>query len=459
MSLLKTVSGLRGTIGGMPNHALTPVDIIEAIVAFARLLKKEYPYPTVVIGRDGRKTGHAIQQVVVGTLNLCGINVVDIGCTTTPTLAYTTMQHPTYKGGIIISASHNPEHWNALKILNQDGEFFTANQISTLFNTVTIMENDFVATEQLGAYQLQHDAIAAHVYATVNYPLVQLEKIRKRKFKIVADVINSTGAIALKALFESMEVEFILLNDKNEGQFAHNPEPLPENLKSLADAVIQHAADMGIAVDPDVDRVCFVDEHGDFFGEEYTIVAIADYFLAHRKGALVSNLSSSQALQDLAMQNDVPYYASKVGEAYVVEKMKEKKAVFGGEGNGGVIVPDFHYGRDAIIGIALFLSHVANENMSVSRLRKKYPHYIMIKDKLDISTLSKTKHELIQSIKIAHADHNINDEDGLKIWIDTHTWVQIRFSNTEPIVRIIAESTSEATCKQYIERIKALIKA
>ncbi|MCA6466483.1 MAG: phosphoglucosamine mutase, partial [Chitinophagaceae bacterium] len=371
MALIKSISGIRGTIGGQPGDALTPLDVVKFTAAFGTWLGKQDKGNTVVVGRDGRISGNMVQQLVMHTLSGLGMEVIDLGLSTTPTVEMAVVEKQA-AGGIIITASHNPREWNALKLLNSRGEFIDAAAGAAVLELAASEKLVFAGVEDLGTIVPAHDAIDRHIDAILAYPLVDKEAVQRAGFKIVVDVINSTGALSVPPLLEALGIppaHITLLHGEVNGRFSHNPEPLPGNLTELSMAVRNSGADLGIAVDPDVDRLCFVCEDGSFFGEEYTLVAVADYVLSRKKGNTVSNLSSTRALKDITEKRGGQYFPSAVGEVNVVTKMKAVDAVIGGEGNGGIIVPDFHYGRDALIGIALFLTHLAKEEKTIRQLR------------------------------------------------------------------------------------------
>lgn len=460
MALIKSISGIRGTIGGKPSEALTPLDIIRFTAAYAVWLKQNTGKEnnTVVIGRDGRISGAMVQGLVVNTLIACGIHVIDVGLSTTPTVEMAVVFNNA-DGGIILTASHNPKEWNALKLLNNKGEFINATDGATLLSIADKDDFNFANVEKLGTYTTSETALQQHIEAIINYPLVDAAAIKKAKFSIVVDAINSTGAIAVPALLKALGVslkEVTVLNNEVNGKFAHNPEPLPQHLTELCSEVVKKKAHMGIAVDPDVDRLCFVCEDGTLFGEEYTLVAVADYVLKNRKGNTVSNMSSTRALKDITEKHGGVYTPSAVGEVNVVNKMKATNAVIGGEGNGGIIVPDLHYGRDALIGIALFLTHLAKENKTVRQLRNTYPNYFMSKNKIELHNGVDVKKIFAEIIK-KYKKNPINTEDGLKIEFETD-WVHLRTSNTEPIIRIYSESNFETTADNIAKRIMQDIK-
>lgn len=457
MALIKSISGIRGTIGGEPGDTLSPLDIVKFTSAYGTMLKNANPgNKKIVIGRDGRISGSMVQGLVSNTLIALGFEVVDLGLSTTPTVEMAVVMEKAV-GGIILTASHNPKEWNALKLLNEKGEFISGAEGKELLE---IAQNDafsYAKVDELGTITSGTDLLQKHIDACVNYPLVNKEAIAAANFSIVIDAINSSGAIAVPALLEALGVKkYTVLNAEVNGQFAHNPEPLPEHLRDLCNEVTKQKASMGIAVDPDVDRLCFVCEDGSLFGEEYTLVAVADYILKHRKGNTVSNMSSTRALKDITIKHGGVYTASAVGEVNVVTKMKAVNAVIGGEGNGGIIVPDLHYGRDALIGIALFLTHLALEKKTVKQLRNSYPDYFISKNKIEL-TAGVDLISIFNKIKQKYSKHPINEEDGLKIEFD-NDWVHLRSSNTEPIIRIYAESNSETVANNIAKQLMNDIK-
>lgn len=441
MALIKSISGIRGTIGGKPGDNLTPVDIVKFAAAYGTIITDGKTSATIVIGRDGRISGEMVQQLVVNTLTALGIDVIDLGLSTTPTVEVA-VKMENADGGIILTASHNPKEWNALKLLNSEGEFISAEIGAQVLELAANEDFSFAAVDKLGTVTINNSYLEKHIEAVVNYPLVNAKAIAKQHFKVVVDAINSTGAIYVPALLRSLGVkDIIVLNGEVNGKFAHNPEPLPEHLSQLSSEVVQQKAHLGIAVDPDVDRLCFVNEDGSLFGEEFTLVAIADYVLSKRKGNTVSNMSSTKALKEITGKHGGEYSPSAVGEVNVVKKMKEVNAVIGGEGNGGIIVPDFHYGRDALIGIGLFLSHLADYKKGMKSLRSSYPDYFISKNKIELQKGVDVK-PIFEKIKEKYARNPINTEDGLKIEFD-NDWVHLRTSNTEPIIRIYSESDFE----------------
>ncbi|HRH48371.1 MAG TPA: phosphoglucosamine mutase [Panacibacter sp.] len=459
MALIKSISGIRGTIGGKPGETLSPLDIVKFTAAYGTLLLKNNPdNKKVVIGRDGRISGEMVQRIVVSTLNALGIDVVDLGLSTTPTVEMAVTFHNA-AGGIILTASHNPKEWNALKLLNSNGEFFSAADGAAVLEIAASENFNFAGVDKLGSYTVDTDSLQQHINAVINYPLVDVAAIKKSKFKIVVDAINSTGAIAVPALLKALGVnakDITVLNEEVNGKFAHNPEPLPQHLNGLCNEVKKQDASLGIAVDPDVDRLCFVCDDGSLFGEEYTLVAIADFVLQSRKGNTVSNMSSTRALKDVTLKHGGEYFPSAVGEVNVVTKMKAVNAVIGGEGNGGIIVPDLHYGRDALIGIALFLTQLALSKKSITQLRRQYPDYFMSKNKIELDNGFDIK-KIFSHIQKKYKNQPINTDDGLKIEFD-NDWVHLRTSNTEPIIRIYAESNFETTADNIARRIMHDIK-
>ena len=457
MALIKSISGIRGTIGGTPGENLTPVDMVKYATAYGRWLKKhhsnieEKDRLKVVIGRDGRISGKIVKDIVSATLNAIGIDVIDTDFSTTPTVEMAVVFLKAH-GGIILTASHNPKEWNALKLLNDKGEFLDAEAGAEILQFAEADDHAYESVTYLGETTTNDETLQQHIDAVLNYSLVDKKAIEAAGFSMVVDVINSTGAIAIPALLTALGVtKFSIINGEITGDFAHNPEPLPENLTMLSREVAAQKAAFGIAVDPDVDRLCFVCEDATMFGEEYTLVAVADYILSHKKGDTVSNLSSTRALRDVTEKHGGTYHASAVGEVNVVTKMKEVNAVIGGEGNGGIIVPDLHYGRDALIGIALFLSHLAKSKKTCKQLRNTYPDYYMSKNKIQLNEKVEVA-TIFKKIKEKYKTQPINEIDGLKIEFDKD-WVHLRTSNTEPIIRIYAESNHEKTADNIAMRL------
>ena len=451
MALIKSISGIRGTIGGKTNDNLTPLDVVKFTAAYGTLLMKESTNRKIVLGRDGRISGAMVKNLVISTLNALGFDVVDLDYSTTPTVEMAVV-FENAAGGIILTASHNPKEWNALKLLNSKGEFINAAEGMKVLEIAASEDFSFVAVDKLGNTTTDDSLLQKHIDAVVNYELVDAAAIKKAKFKIVLDAVNSTGAIAVPALLKALGVkDVVVLNGEVNGKFAHNPEPLPEHLTELSNEVVKQNASLGIAVDPDVDRLCFVCEDGSMFGEEYTLVAVADYVLSRKKGNTVSNMSSTRALKDVTLKYGGEYFSSAVGEVNVVNKMKAVNAVIGGEGNGGIIVPDLHYGRDALIGIALFLTHLANSGKSIKQLRNTYPGYFISKNKITLQRGIDVK-SVFKKIQDKYKNQPINLEDGLKIEFE-NDWVHLRTSNTEPIIRIYAESNFETTADNIAKRL------
>jgi len=451
VALIKSISGIRGTIGGKPGETLSPLDTVKFSAAFGSWLLQKTKSRKIIVGRDGRISGEMVQSLVVNTIIALGFDVIDLGWSTTPTVEMA-VKHEKAAGGIIITASHNPQEWNALKLLNGEGEFISAEDGKQVLDMAASDNYIFAPVEKLGTVTRDESWMRKHIEAILQYPLVDQPAIKKRKFKIVVDAINSTGASFVPELLKALGVKDVtVLNGEINGKFAHNPEPLPENLVGLSNEVNRQKADLGIAVDPDVDRLCFVCEDGSLFGEEYTLVAVADYVLGKRPGNTVSNMSSTRALKDVTLKHGGEYFPSAVGEVNVVNKMKAVNAVIGGEGNGGIIVPDLHYGRDALIGIALFLSHLAQSGKTIRQLRGSYPDYVMSKNKIELAN-GVNVNSIFEKIKQKYKNHPINTEDGLKIEFE-NDWVHLRTSNTEPIIRIYSESNFETTARNIAQRL------
>lgn len=453
MTLIASISGIRGTIGGSVGDGLTPLDIVKFSAAYGTWIKKKTAgKPTVVIGRDARISGPMVSQIVIGTLQGLGIDVINLGLSTTPTVEVAVPEFNS-DGGIILTASHNPKEWNALKLLNHKGEFISGEEGADILAIAEREDFAFADIDTIGVVREEKGYIEKHIDQVLELSLVDVKAIREKNYKVVIDCVNSTGGLALPMLLKKLGVaEIIELYCEPNGQFPHNPEPLPEHLTAISDAVVQNKANLGIVVDPDVDRLAFVSEDGTMFGEEYTLVAIADYVLQNKAGATVSNLSSSRALRDVTIKHKGTYHASAVGEVNVVKKMKEQNAIIGGEGNGGIIYPESHYGRDALVGIALFLSHLAKSNISCKVLRESYPSYYMTKSKIQLTPELNIDEILVElEDKYQHAD--INTIDGLKIDFEDG-WVHLRKSNTEPIVRVYAESTSAKKAAEFVDEIK-----
>lgn len=449
MTLIKSISGIRGIIGS----GLTPAEIVSYSSAYICLLREKFPDKRlkVVIGRDARTSGQMVGQLVSGTLLACGADVIDAGLATTPTVEMAVVSSGS-DGGIILTASHNPAQWNALKLLNSKGEFISAEEGRRLLEYAKNGRFEYPGNESIGLYSSEDHYLEDHIMKITELPLVNISAIRSQKFRVAFDAVNSVGGIALPALLKALGVaEIFPLNAEPNGLFAHNPEPLPEHLGDICRLVKETNADVGFVVDPDVDRLAIISENGDFFGEEYTLVAVADYVLRHNSGNTVSNLSSTRALRDVTEKYGGQYFASAVGEVNVVETMKKCHAVIGGEGNGGVIYPDLHYGRDALVGIALFLSHLATSGKICSELRKSYPDYYISKNKIDLQPGTDIT-GLFHKIREKFTGYPINDSDGLKIDFE-EGWVHLRTSNTEPIMRIYAEGRTVSQANDYAQSV------
>ncbi len=463
MTLIKSISGIRGTIGGLPGDNLSPLDIVKFTSAYGLWLKTHTNSQNykVVIGRDARVSGQMLSSIVSGTLLGLGIDVIDLGLSTTPTveMAVTRLNA---QGGIILTASHNPKQWNALKLLNHKGEFISETDGHYILQLAADEKFTYADVNQLGSYAANSDSLTLHIQDILKLPYIDVKAIEAKNFSIVVDAINSSGSFAVPQLLKALGVSTIhVLNDIPNGHFAHNPEPLPEHLSELSSTVVKKQSHLGISIDPDVDRLALVCEDGEMFGEEYTLVAVADYVLKfHPKGNTVSNLSSTRALRDVTELQGGAYNASAVGEVNVVRMMKETNAVIGGEGNGGVILPELHYGRDALVGIAIFLTHLAKFGKSMSVLRKSYPNYYISKNKIEL-TPELDVDKILLAVKDKYKQQPISTVDGVKIEFDKE-WVHLRKSNTEPIIRIYSESESITTAdnlaKKIIEDIKELAK-
>ncbi|HEY0898238.1 MAG TPA: phosphoglucosamine mutase [Sphingobacteriaceae bacterium] len=456
MTLIKSISGIRGTIGGKAGEGLSPVDVVKFTTAFGRWVIETTGKRKIVIGRDARISGEMVRNLVVGTLQSIGIDVVDLGLSTTPTVEVAVPDEQA-GGGIILTASHNPKQWNALKLLNSAGEFINDAEGKKVLELAEDLDYAFAEVTGLGKVEMNDTYLQKHIDKILALPLVDVEAIRNANFKIVIDCVNSTGGIFVPALLKALGVQTIHeLYCEPDGHFPHNPEPLPENLVALSQEVVSKRADLGIAVDPDVDRLCFVNEDGSMFGEEYTLVAVADYVLQHTPGNTVSNLSSTRALRDVTQRAGGTYNAAAVGEVNVVNKMKETQAVIGGEGNGGVIYPELHYGRDALAGIALFLTHLAKKGGSISALRNSYPNYHISKNKITLTPEMDIDH-LLKKVEEKYSREDLNTIDGLKIDF-ANEWVHLRRSNTEPIIRIYSEGSSETVAENLAQKIITDIK-
>ena len=459
MTLIKSISGIRGTIGGDIGDSFTPIDIVKFTSAYAKFISlQDNESKKIVLGRDARLSGFFVSNIVSGTLIGCGFDVVDIGLSTTPTVEVA-VEKENAAGGIILTASHNPKQWNALKLLNNKGEFISSKDGQQI---LSIAENDdylFSEIDQIGNYTYNDTHNQKHIDDVLNLDLVNVDLIKSKKFRVVLDAVNSTGGMLIPQLLEKLGVECVELYCDPNGNFPHNPEPLPENLTEISKKVIDEKANLGIVVDPDVDRLALICEDGSMFGEEYTLVSVADFVLSKTPGNTVSNLSSTRALSDITSKYDCKYYASAVGEVNVVEKMKECNAIIGGEGNGGIIYPSLHYGRDALVGIALFLTNLAEKNISCLQLRKSYPNYFISKNKIDLDQNTNIDN-IFNVLKKKYSKYDLNLIDGLKIDFDSG-WVHLRRSNTEPIIRIYSESTSkeksDRIAQEFINQIKEII--
>ncbi len=468
MTLIKSISGIRGTIGGKPGQALTPVDIVKFVYAYCAKLKERRPKNSgeryvVVVGKDARMSGEMVENVVCGTLVACGVDVIRAGFASTPTTEMAVILSGA-DGGLILTASHNPKQWNALKLLNEKGEFLTAAEGQAVLECAESEDFDFSLVEELGVIT-DEDFTDRHLDAVMNLPAVDAEAVRNAHFTVVLDAVNSVGGIIMPRLLRRLGVKCIELNCEPTGDFAHNPEPLPANLVELSETVVREKADLGISVDPDVDRLAFICENGEPFVEEYTLVSVADYVLSRAKAdgeenlVTVSNLSSSRALRDVTENYGGHYYASAVGEVNVTTLMREKNAIIGGEGNGGVIYPAIHYGRDAMVGVALFLSNLAHKKMKVSELKKTYPEYHIAKNKIELSDKTLID-KILTELKKIYSNENVNDVDGVKISFESkRQWVHLRRSNTEPIIRIYSEAPSEAEAVQLGNEVISVAKS
>lgn len=459
MTLIKSISGIRGTIGGETGNNLTPIDIVKFTVAYARFIsnKNDGKRLKIVIGRDARISGEMVNDLIEGTLLGCGADVINVGLCTTPGTEMAVITHHA-DGGIIITASHNPKQWNALKLLNEKGEFLNDAEGKQVLALAEDSDFAYPEIDGIGKILSRESFNDTHIKQVLSLPLVDAEAVRKRKFKVVVDAVNSVGGIVIPKLLRELGCEVVELNCEPNGMFAHNPEPLPQNLTEISEVIVREKADLGVVVDPDVDRLAFVSEDGSMFVEEYTLVAVADYILSQKVGNTVSNLSSSRALNDVTVAHGGTYSASAVGEVNVVAKMKEVGAVIGGEGNGGVIYPELHYGRDALVGVALFLTYLAKKNMTMTELRKTYPAYFASKNKIELTPAIDVDKVLLE-IKRKYAGEKINDIDGIKIDF-AECWVHLRKSNTEPIIRIYTEAKSmdeaDALAQRFIAEIKSI---
>ena len=457
MTLIKSISGIRGTIGGEVGENLTPIDIVKFTIAYTRFIasKNSAKRLKIVVGRDARLSGEMVGDIIEGTLLGCGADVINVGLCTTPGTEMAVITHKA-DGGIIITASHNPKQWNALKLLNEKGEFLNDKEGKQVLALAEQEDFLFPEIDSIGKVILREDFNPTHIKQVLAMRLVDTEKIKARKFKVVVDAVNSIGGVVIPALLRELGCEVIELNCEPNGEFAHNPEPIPQNLTEISEVVVREKADLGVVVDPDVDRLALINEDGTMFGEEYTLVAVADYILSREKGNTVSNLSSSRALSDITVAHGGEYSASAVGEVNVTTLMKEVGAIIGGEGNGGVIYPELHYGRDALVGVALFLTHLAEQGVSMTELRKRYPAYYASKNKIELTPAIDVD-KLLVTIKERYSSERVNDIDGVKIDF-AESWVHLRKSNTEPIVRIYTEAKSEAEADALAEKFIAEIK-
>ena len=455
MTLIKSISGLRGTIGGKVGESLSPIDVVKFSAAYGTWVKEESSSACVVMGRDARPSGEMFSKLVSQTLNTLGIDVIDLGLSTTPTVEMAVLNEKA-QGGIILTASHNPAGWNALKLLNAKGEFISEIDGEKILKLAESENINFEEVRKYGVTSEKNTYIDWHIDQVLEYPLVDIHAIKERKFNVVIDAVNSTGGIAVPKLLDKLGVSYNALYCDPSGKFPHNPEPIPENLQSICGEIESGRYDLGIAVDPDVDRLALICENGEPFGEEYTLVAVADYVLSQKKGNTVSNLSSTQALGDVTKKHGGKYIASAVGEVNVVKEMKKNNAVIGGEGNGGIIVPELHYGRDALAGIALFLTHLAKSGLTTTRLRSTYPNYYISKNKIELNS-DLDLEMVLKKIEEKYASQPMTTIDGVKIEFDKE-WVHLRKSNTEPIIRIFAESDNVSTANHLAKKLMMDIK-
>ena len=459
MTLIKSISGIRGTIGGPQGDNLTPIDIVKFTTAYVRFMseKNEGKRLTIVLGRDARLSGTMVEDIIEGTLLGCGADVINVGLCTTPGVEMAVITNKA-DGGIIITASHNPKQWNALKLLNERGEFLNDKEGKRVLALAEDEAFVFPEIDSIGKVVSREDFNATHIQQVLALPMVDAEAVKARRFKVVVDAVNSIGGVVIPALLEELGCEVVKLNCEPTGEFAHNPEPLPEHLTEISEVIRREKADLGVVVDPDVDRLALVSEDGSMFGEEYTLVAVSDYILSQGVGNTVSNLSSSRALRDVTVAHGGEYNASAVGEVNVVAKRKETGAVIGGEGNGGVIYPALHYGRDALVGVALFLTHLVKKGCSMTELRKQYPAYFASKNKIQLTPAIDVDKVLVE-MKARYTNENVNDIDGVKIDF-AENWVHLRKSNTEPIIRIYTEAKSaaeaDALAQKFIAEISAI---
>ncbi|HJC26024.1 MAG TPA: phosphoglucosamine mutase [Candidatus Alistipes stercoravium] len=459
MTLIKSISGIRGTIGGPAGENLTPRDVVKFTTAYVRLISDRVANrkPVIVVGRDARLSGELVSDLVEGTLLASGADVINVGlCTTPGTEMAVITKHA--DGGIIITASHNPRQWNALKLLNADGEFLSAAEGQQVLALSEEEAFDYPAIDGIGRVLSREEYNDEHIRRVLALPMVDVEAVRRRHYKVVVDAVNSVGGVVMPKLLRELGCEVVELNCEPTGEFAHNPEPLPEHLREISEVVVREKADLGVVVDPDVDRLAFVSEDGTMFGEEYTLVSVADYILSEHPGNTVSNLSSTRALRDVTKRRGGHYYASAVGEVNVTTKMKEVGAVIGGEGNGGVIYPELHYGRDALVGTALFLTWLTRRGMTLTQLRATYPAYYASKNRIEL-TPEIDVDKVLREVKACYANENVNDIDGVKIDFENN-WVHLRKSNTEPIIRVYTEARSmeeaDALAQRFIAEIREI---
>ena len=459
MTLIKSISGIRGTIGGPQGENLTPIDIVKFTTAYVRFMSEKNGGKrlTIVLGRDARLSGRMVEDIIEGTLLGCGADVISVGLCTTPGVEMAVITNKA-DGGIIITASHNPKQWNALKLLNERGEFLNDAEGKRVLALADDEAFEFPEIDSIGKVLSREDFNPTHIQQVLALPMVDVEAVKARRFKVVVDAVNSIGGVVIPALLEELGCEVVKLNCEPTGEFAHNPEPLPEHLTEISEVIRREKADLGVVVDPDVDRLALVSEDGTMFGEEYTLVAVSDYILSQGVGNTVSNLSSSRALRDVTVAHGGEYNASAVGEVNVVAKMKETGAVIGGEGNGGVIYPALHYGRDALVGVALFLTHLVKKGCSMTELRAQYPAYFASKNKIQLTPAIDVDKVLVE-MKSRYVNENVNDIDGVKIDF-AENWVHLRKSNTEPIIRIYTEAKSateaDALAQKFIAEISAI---
>ena len=454
MTLIKSISGMRGTIGGVPGDDLTPIDIIGFTCAYGHLIKGDRDKASVVVGRDGRISGPHVHGLVVHSLIMMGIDVIDLDISTTPTVEMAVVDHSA-QGGIIITASHNPKEWNALKFLNDRGEFISQEQGQKILQLAEQNNYEFANVEQLGSHLSSQGDMSRHINAILELGIVDVETIKKEKYHVVVDCINSSGTISVPHLLNALNCTYVLINEEMTGEFAHNPEPLAKNLTDLQAAILEHDADLGIAVDPDVDRLAFIDEKGNYCGEEYTLVMVANWILQNTPGPTVSNLSSTYALREITESHNQQYHAAPVGEVNVVNIMKAKNAIIGGEGNGGIIYPELHYGRDALVGIAILLSALANKKVNLSTYRSQMPDYFMSKDKIAL-TPEIDIDSLLAKVASEYQDKEIDTQDGVKVYFDGG-WVHLRKSNTEPIIRLYSEGATPEKAKELAKIVQDFV--